>query len=293
MVKRAAWPLDLVLEQKLYELLPNCRPSSRLEASGIEAADGHFLIVLDNLRTIARIPFHRRPLALEAGDFVGHLETTGYEDLAYDRDERRLFLLREAVPSRGAFSSDIVEWNDRFEPVRNARLDFAFRDANKGFEGLACTYRHGHRWLLAMCEGNRCQCGRKGRTPGGGRIQVFAQGHQKWERRHELALPEDVPFEDYSGLALDGDRVGVISQASSMLWVGRLHPDAWRWIGAGDLYEFPRSKRGKKIYDTVEGLVWLGPRELAVVSDRRKKRQGPQAGKKDQSIHIFALPVPS
>lgn len=289
-MKPAVQELELVFEQKLHELLPRCQASSRLEASGVELVDGHFLIVLDNLQKIGRIPFQRRPVSLKAGDFVGRLSHTGYEDLAYDRVEGRLFLLREAVATKGVFQSDVVEWNARFAAVRSGRLDFAFKNANKGFEGLACIHRRGALWLLAICEGNHCRCGKKGRTPGGGRIQVFARDTARWVWHHELSLPEDVPFEDYSGLAIDGDRVGVISQASSMLWVGSLRPDAWKWNGPGELYAFPRSKRGRKIYDTVEGLTWLGPRQLAVVSDRRKKKQARRAAKKDQSIHIFALP---
>ena len=38
----------------------------------------------------------------------------------------------------------------------------------------------------------------------------------------KIRLPETVLFEDYSGIAVAGDRIAVISQASSALWLGRL-----------------------------------------------------------------------
>jgi hypothetical protein len=98
-----------------------------------------------------------------------------------------------------------------------------------------------------------------------------------------------VLFEDYSGLSLDGDRVGVVSQSTSMLWVGHLAPDQWTWQGPQRLYEFPRAGDGEVIYTQVEGLTWLGPDRIAVVSDRRKKDITARIASKDQSIHVFDL----
>jgi hypothetical protein len=174
--------------------------------------------------------------------------------------------------------------------VSTTVLDFVLEDENKGFEGLAWTRRAGRTWLLALCEGNFCTSGKKGRTPGGGRIQAFALENGTWTRVRQIALPDDLPFEDYSALGLSGDRVGVVSQESSLLWVGDLSPGGWEWVTHGQLYEFPRSQNGNLQYLCVEGLAWLGPRRVVTVSDKSKKDQPPEAEKKDQSIHIFDLP---
>ena len=67
----------------------------------------------------------------------------------------------------------------------------------------------------------------------------------------------------YAGMALRGDRLAVVSQESSRLWVGRLRPADWTITGRGRVYDFPRTKKGKKLYGTVEGISWLSPRHLS------------------------------
>jgi len=284
--------LTLVFERRLFELLPSADEDTRLEASGIEIDGHHLLIVLDNLAQIARLPFRREPFEVTPGTLVGpeSLGIDGFEDLVLDTDGRRLLLLREAVAQGdGTFQAEIAEWDHRFALQRSRTLPFAFEDVNKGFEGLALIRRAGRQWLLALCEGNHCQGGKKGREPGGGRIHVFGEQDGAWVLDRALHLPVDVLFEDYSGLAIDGDRVGVVSQTTSMLWVSHLAPDGWEWEGPSSLYEFPRKQSGELLYSEIEGLAWLGPERIAVVSDRSKKEQTVDVAAKDQSIHVFDL----
>jgi hypothetical protein len=290
MPQTAVRSLTLVRETKLFELLPDADESTRLEASGVDILDDHLLIVLDGFSALIRLPFERAPLTIGRGEFVGEPGTDGYEDLSYNSEDRRILLLREAVPHHGAFAGEVVEWNASFERTDAWVLPFALEDENKGFEGLAWTRRAGAEWLLALCEGNFCKGGKKGRKPGGGRIQAFSRGNGGWKRVREIALPEDLPFEDYSALALLGDRVGIVSQESSMLWVGDLSPNGWDWVSNGQLYEFPRSRRGNQQYFSVEGLAWLSDSQVIAVSDKRKKEQPLEAEEKDQSIHVFELP---
>jgi hypothetical protein len=290
MPQAAVRSLTLVRETKLFELLPDADESTRLEASGVEIVDDHLLIVLDGFSSIVRLPFERDPLTIGPGEFVGEAGTDGYEDLSFNPEDRRILLLREAVAHDGAFAGEVVEWNTRFERTNSWVLPFQLEDENKGFEGLAWTRRAGGEWLLALCEGNFCKGGKKGRKPGGGRIQAFSPNNGNWKRVREIALPEDLPFEDYSALAMRGDRVGIVSQESSMLWVGDLSPDGWDWMTHGQLYAFPRSRSGNQRYLSVEGLAWVSSQRLVAVSDKRKKEQPREAEEKDQSIHVFDLP---
>ena len=162
---------------------------------------------------------------------------------------------------------------------------------NKGLEGLTCVHRHDRTYLLGLCEGNRCKDGEEGRRPGGGRVQVFERGRRHWDRVATIRLPASLPFEDFSSLAVAGDRLAVLSQASAALWVARLHPTGWEVAGEGAVFGFPPDADGRVVYCNVEGLSWLSPDTVVVVSDRAKRNgQDARCRAKDQSIHVFVLP---
>ena len=91
-------------------------------------------------------------------------------------------------------------------------------------------------------------------------------------------------------VVLKGDRIAVISQMTSRLWVGRLLFDTWTIAGRGRIYDFPRTKRGKPRYCNLEGVSWLSGTTFVLVSDLPKAWCGKRCAKTGQSIHIFALP---
>jgi hypothetical protein len=124
-------------------------------------------------------------------------------------------------------------------------------------------------------------------------VHVFRRGHDHWERVGKIRLPETVLFEDYSSITVTGDRVAVISQASSALWLGHLAPADWQATGAGTSYALPRDVDGSVIYGTAEGVSWIAPGRVAVVSDKAKPEQDRRCRAKDQSIHIFRIPAPA
>ena len=93
------------------------------------------------------------------------------------------------------------------------------------------------------------------------------------------------------GMYLVGERLAVVSQMSSALWVGALRPDKWAFEDDGQTYIFPTKADGDVIYCNVEGVAWLSERQVVVVSDRAKPGEQPKkAREKDQSIHVFNLP---
>jgi len=185
----------------------------------------------------------------------------------------------------------VQEYDSNFRYTGSAWLDFPLDRPNKGLEGLTCVHRDGQAYLLGLCEGNRCKGGAEGRIPGGGRIHVFQRGRRHWERVDTIRLPETVLFVDYSGISVTDDRIAVISQVSSALWLGHLTPDGWKVTGAGATYALPRDADGSIAYGTVEGVSWIAPDQVVMASDKAKPEQDHRCRAKDQSIHIFRIPA--
>jgi len=284
--------LTLVRERKIRELMRKRDSAKRWEASGILVQRGCYFVVFDDRTSIARIADDLRPNAKNELFGVAH-KVCGYEGITYNAALRRYYLLVESrEQADGIYQAQIVEYDDQFKYLNERPLDFSFNSENKGFEAVTHVRRGGQDYLLALCEGNQCKCGKQGRKPGGGRIQLFEKRKKFWRHAGAIALPASVRFVDYSGMSIDKGSVAVVSQVSSMLWVGKFDGDRWGWRDAGKLYEFPRSKDGAIRYGNIEGVGWITPAQIVTVSDRRKKSDQPDKSlsKKDQSIHVFEIP---
>ena len=285
--------LELVKEAKISDILAG-RLDPRLEASGVLAKDGLFYVIFDNLPHIARIGPELSRMA--AANHVikqekGH--RSGFEDITYDAIDGRFYVLVESLPhGHGRYMAQVQEYDASFGYLRSAWLEYPLDRPNKGLGGLTCVHRQGQTYLLGLCEGNKCKGGAEGRIPGGGRVHVFRQGQRHWERVGKIRLPKTVLFEDYSGITVTGDRIGVVSHASSALWLGDLSPSGWEVTGVGACYALPRDADGGIVYGTAEGVSWVTPSQVVVVSDKAKPEQDSRCGAKDQSIHIFRIPVP-
>ncbi len=286
--------LELVREAKLCDILEG-RLDPRLEASGVLARDGLFYVIFDNLPHIACIGAELSRSAA-ANHVIEHDRghRRGFEDIACDARNGHFYVLIESLPrGRATFMAAVQEYDINFGYIGTAWLDFPLDRPNKGLEGLTCVHRQGRTYLLGLCEGNRCQGGAAGRVPGGGRVHVFQRGRRHWNRVAKIRLPETVLFADYSGIAVTGDRIAVVSQVSSALWVGNLAPSAWQVTGAGTSYALPRHADGGILYGTAEGVSWIAPDQVVIVSDKAKPQQDRRCRAKDQSIHIFRIPAPA
>jgi hypothetical protein len=262
----ASSSLHILHEAKVQDLLANVASDlPRFEASGVVAIDRMLWVIFDNSPMIARIHPTLSP---------GHPETQvfyptgdlGYEDIAFDHVDGRYYVLVEAVPTGAGYSARVREFAGDFAPLRVRSLDFSLPSPNKGMEGLTCVRRNGRVHLLAMCEGNNCLDGRAGRRPGGGRVHVFVEDGDRWRRIETIRLPASLPFTDYSSVSVRGERIAVVSQESSALWVGWLSSSTWDVADDGAIYMFPRTQRGQIRYANVEGVCpgWT-IRRLAVV----------------------------
>jgi hypothetical protein len=284
--------LLLLQETKISQILAG-QVDPRLEASGVLAKDGVFYVIFDNLADIACLGSELSPGSSENRLIrQKHGHHCGFEDIAYDRWSNRYYVLIESLPrSDGLFMAKVQEYDENLRYLSEAWLDFRLRRPNKGLEGLACIRRDGKTHLLGLCEGNRCMAGAEGRKPGGGRIQVFCRGQKHWDRVGKIQLPRTLLFEDYSSIAADGDRLAVVSQVNSALWVGVLAPSSWDIVDDGITYAFPRNVHGQVIYCTIEGVSWITSNRIVVVSDKAKLKQSKRGRDKDQSIHIFEIPA--
>jgi hypothetical protein len=286
--------MTLVTDRKLSDLIAPPKGSSVLEASGVIAKDGYYYVIFDNVRRVARVHPGLEPGSKKHSWLGGARDGEGYEDIAFSPHTRRLYLLIEAEKHPdGTYKALIDECNEDARFKCRRWVDFPFEKRNTGFEGLSAVRWRGRDYLLALCEGNRCRAGRRGRRPGGGRIQVLQRAGKVWRPVASIALPTSVKFEDYSAVSLRGARIAVVSQQTSRLWIGTLRFRDWTIVGRGTIYDFPRTKKGKPKYCTLEGLCWLSPRTFVLVSDLCKTDfANRRCGKRDQSIHVFRIPAP-
>ena len=237
--------LKLVAENKISDLMSLDERIKRWEASGVLVKDGHYYVVFDDRADVARVTAQLRTSKSNGLFGIAHA-AEGYEGITYNAAKRRFYLLVESRKhSKGCYKASIVEYDDEFRYLKERPLDFTFKSSNKGFEAVTHVRRDDTDYLLALCEGNKCECGAKGRKPGGGRIQLFEKGRKEWRHLETIALPKSVPFIDYSGMSTDHGRVAIVSQENSMLWVGQFDEAGWTWRDAGRLYEFPRRKKAR------------------------------------------------
>lgn len=282
--------LRLMRERKLADLLDPPRPGTVFEASGVVANGRHCFVAFDNVRRVARIALHLRPGSSDHGWVGARRQGEGYEAVTYDRSAARFYLMIEAQKHPdGTFKGAIEEYDERWRFRRRRWVDFPFERRNTGFEGLASVRWRGRSYLLALCEGSRCRGRRKRRKRGAGRIQVLEPRGTMWHPIERIKMPRHVKFKDFSGLALRGDRIAVVSQESSRVWIGRVRPGEWRVRGRGRIYDFPRTKKGKRLYYTVEGISWVSPTTIVAVSDLRRKKYPARSTRTDQSIHVFRV----
>lgn len=283
--------LTLVAERALRELIPPPKDSNVLEASGVVAKGPYYYVVCDNIRRIARVHRSLEPGSKKHGWLGPTRQGDGYEDIAYSSSTKRFYLLIEAEKHPdGSYRSLIDECDEDARYKKRRWVDFTFEKRNTGMEGLSAVRVDGQDYLLALCEGNGCHGGRKGKKPGSGRIHVLKRVGRSWKSMKTIALPPSVKFEDYSAVALRGNKLAVISQQTSRLWIGTLRVRDWTITGRGTIYDFPRSKQGKRKYCTLEGLCWLDARNFVLVSDLSKGDYSKRCRKRDQSIHVFRLP---
>lgn len=295
-------------DSKIYKLIPALRKKNRLEASGVQIFRDYYYVVMDNTSSIAKIH-----VSLEKHHPGNELITAEkpieqFEDITYSPAQRKFYIVIEAsrhlsgraagayvissTPETVSYTAKIAEYDELFNPVVTNPVDFVFANPNKGLEGLAVINRNNTEYVLGLCEAaaNNDEGNRVENQPGTGTVLVLEKNYDYWQVIRTIQLPLQVQFGDYSGLDVKGNRIAVVSQDSSTLWVGEFEESSWDFVDEGSIYQFPLSKRNKIKYCNVEGVTWVDQDTIAVVSDKRKSTDASRCKKQDQSIHVFKLP---
>ncbi|MDQ6993352.1 MAG: hypothetical protein Q9M31_07730 [Mariprofundus sp.] len=278
-----ATELALLNETKIATLLNRDGP---YEASGVTTLNGSIYIVFDNMPNVLRSNTELLSASLSSASGGGD----GFEGLAHD-DRGHLLAMVEDGKHQRKRQGRVYSYDLQWQQLSKVWLPFTLQHKNKGFEGIEMLSMEGRKLLLALCEGNRCLGGKQGRKQGRGRIQVFQDHHGKWQHKKTIKLK--LPFTDYSGMDVHGSRIAIVSQASSLLWVGAFDVDnGLIRVGQGELFNFPKDNQGRTVYCNIEGVSWLSDDRIVVISDRYKKKKQPRyCADKDQSVHIFQLPL--
>lgn len=210
--------------------------------------------------------------------------------------------------------------------IRTCEVEYEFSFENKGIEGATVVEIRGRTYVLALCEGNYCEGGEKGREPGNGRILLLEQylvenGNKSsctYNVVQTIKLPKEVDFMDYSAITVyENRKVAITSQENAAVWIAELDfPDT---VGPkpskednddddddddndddepmvafvnGKIYDFPRNDLCEIVYCNIEGAYFLKENILITVSDamKGKGRQPYVCRSKGQSIHVFYIP---
>jgi len=279
-----ALTLQLVVEKQLSKLLPT-KDVDHYEASGVVASGGMLYVASDNLSRIAAIDTSLNKGKLGPGEST----ESQYEAITVSDDGRFFAMVEGANDVDGRAGVDELATDTAF--VGQRETDATFEHSNKGFEGAAWLQVSGKEYLLALCENNNCKDDDS--PPGEGRARLLTLVNGVWITETSVKLPKSAAFLDYSDLALQSNGDGtyaaaVVSHKSSALWLGTLSTSPWAFTGPSTFYTFPRTAEGAVRYCSVEGVTFLGPNVIAVVSD---KSDGSDAcTDEEESIHIFQLP---
>ena len=285
--RRESAALVLEAEARLDHLLGDAL--ERYEASGVAVAHGKIYVALDNSTKVAVLDPDLAPAGSRLVKTDGH-GASDFEGLAYDAVHDRFYLVVEAAKHGGKDQARIWELSGDLDLRRKTWSGLEVPSSNKGIEGLCFVAEEGEDYLLALWEGNHGKAGKRSRERGFGQIEVLERkkdADKGWKHTATMMLPERAAFLDYSGLDLQGNRLAVVSQSSSALWVGRLAKDEWRVVDEGRVYSFPR-ERSRPLYAAVEGVAWLDDERLVVVSDQFEGTAS--AVPHDQAVAIFRLP---
>jgi len=276
-----------VAEAKIYKLIKGYDKSDKFEASGVQYLNGYFYVVSDNLYEIAKIKKNLPENSNENSLLGSGSGDSQFEGITYaPKSVPAFFVVEETVQNGSKYQPRIREYNSSMEYQSSLWADYSFTEANsnKGFEGIAWISRGGVEYMLGLIE-----------SPG--KIVVLKKTSSQWQKVSEIALPSSASFSDYSDLTIYGNKVAITSQEESKLWIGTLSGTEWALTG-GKTYSFPTGSSSgvvgagnNVLYGNIEGVSFISDTQVVVVSDKAKSDQPSYQKFKEQSVHVFNLPL--
>lgn len=285
-----------VREEKFYKLFTGYQKNFPFEGSGVHARGNQIYVVFDNMKAIGVM---EASFENAKGNFLkGNVyEKSNYEAIAFkDIDPIGFYVMIESKEKDNGYYPFIVRLDSELNFQEEKIVKFELDKKNKGLEGISYVRRNEEDFFLGLCEGNFCNSDKE-KHKGNGRILVMKESEDHWKVVAEIKLSPNIPFLDYSDMDIENGRVAIVSQASSAIWIGELHPERWELSEKGSIYYFPFGDRegnaglgGEVIYCNIEGVSWLGHHEVVVASDKRSEEQDKWCKHKESMIHIFEIP---
>lgn len=274
----ASLALQLVESHPMHKVLDE--PSSAfLPVSGICLVEDACYVAFRDRRDVVRCrvqpPYPGRTLRWFR-QAPGHFPA-GYASLTFDRDLARFYALADAVPAADKSVWPCIDaYDDSLRFVERRLVDLPSKGT---LVSLAFTTRAGQALMFALCGGYKCKRGKAGRKPGGGRVHVFYPGPSRWDPVRRINLPKSVPFEGFSSMTLQENRLLVVAQGSPEIWIGDLDADSLDLIDDGTIYELPHDELGDPLVGNVSGVAWVDQHTILVTAN------GPSP-----QFHILSIP---
>ncbi len=119
----------------------------------------------------------------------------GLEGIAWSPRLKRNFIVVEPSPT-------VFEFDDKWSLVARRNIKgLKFNSDNKGIEGLTYIDVGATGYLIALCEGNFCDGGKRGREVGNGRVLVMKVTGVAGDLSFKMVnVPSSAKFTDYSGI---------------------------------------------------------------------------------------------
>jgi uncharacterized protein YjiK len=296
--------LKLVQEAPFAGLFADLKNQTKFEASGVayDPTTDSYLAVFDSSMSVARFDEALRVRGPN-NVLIGEREMESqFEGISpYDIQRNQWLLLAEAVPGDGD-----AEWypevtlaqfhagKDSYDVVERCRVDFQLTHENKGFESI--IYLPEKELLLALCEGNWCEGGKRGRDRGHGKIVVSKltrdAGECSWDVVDMLDVPQMADFQDYSAMAIREGKMAILSQEDAALALVDFDTETLSFgeEATGVVMHLPRDVHCNIVFCNAEGIAFIDGYRFMIVSDKAKSKQDVACLPHDQGAALFAVP---